>query len=71
MGDASDSAVGDSGATRTLLKPKAARLFARKEFDPQEHPMEVVYGGGDRSSVVSKVQIGELEALAIQTTRYI
>ena len=27
--------------------------------------MEVVYGGGDRGSVVSKVQIGELEALVV------
>ena len=54
-GAAPDSPVGDSGATRTLLKPKAARLFAPKEFDPTGTPMEVIFGGGNRSSVVSKV----------------
>ena len=27
--------------------------------------MEVIYGGGDKGSVVSKVQIGELEALVV------
>ena len=27
--------------------------------------MEVIYGGGNRSSVVSKVQIGELDALVV------
>ena len=60
-----ESAVGDSGATRTLLTPKAARLFERKVSHPQDTPSEVVYGGGERAPVVSKVQIGELEALVV------
>ena len=50
---------GDSGATRTLLTPRAARLFERKLFHPQDTPLEVVYGGRERAPVISKVQIGE------------
>ena len=57
--------MGHSGATRTLLTPKAARLFERKVSHPQDTPLEVVYGGGERAPVVSKVQIGELEALVV------
>ena len=53
-----ESAVGDSGATRTLLTPKAARLFEHKVSYPQDTKLEVVYGGGERAPVVSKVQIG-------------
>ena len=65
MGAAPDSAMEDSGATRPLLKPKAARLFAPKKFNPQKHPMEVIYGGGNRSSVLLKVQVDESEALVV------
>ena len=50
--------MGDSGATRTLLTPKAARLFEHKVSYPQDTKLEVVYGGGERAPVVSKVQIG-------------
>ena len=32
---------------------------------PQDTPLEAVYGGGERAPVVSKVQIGELEALVV------
>ena len=53
--------MGDSGATRTLLTPKAAGLFERKV----SHPQEVVYGGSERAPVVSKFLIGELEALVV------
>ena len=51
----------DSGATRTLLTPKAARLFERRVSHPQNTPLEVVYEGVERAPVVSKVQVGELD----------
>ena len=57
--------MGDSGATRILLTERAARLFASKEFSPRDHPMEVIYGGGEKGTVVSKVQLGEVEALVV------
>ena len=57
--------MGDSGATRTLLTERAARLFASKEFSPRDRPMEVIYGGEEKGTVVSKVQLGEVEALVV------
>ena len=47
------SAVGDTGATRTLLTEEAARPYQSLELDPREGRV-VVYGGGD-----------ELEALVV------
>ena len=57
--------MGDSGASRTLLTEKSARFFPSKDFNPHEQRMEVVYGGGDKAPIVSKVQVGELEALVV------
>ena len=57
--------MGDSGASRTLLTEKSARFFPSKDFNPHEQCMEVVYGGGDKAPVVSKVQVSELEVLVV------
>ena len=58
------SAVGDTGATRTLLTEEAARPFQSVELDPREGRV-VVYGGGDEGSVTAAVQVGEVEALVV------
>ena len=58
------SAVGDTGATRTLLTEEAARPYQSLELDPREGRV-VVYGGGDEGEVSAKVQLGELEALVV------
>ena len=63
--------MGDSGATRTLLTPKAARPFERKVSHPQDAPLEVVYGGKERPPTVSKVQIDELEALVVPDLHFL
>ena len=62
--DASGSAVGDSGATRTLLTEEAAKLLRLKEWDPRVE-MNVEYGGGDRGRVSKVVKLGEVEALVV------
>jgi hypothetical protein len=61
---ASVSAVGDSGATRTLLREEAAVPYQKMEFNPRD-AMEVIYGDGARATVSSKVQLGEVEALVV------
>ena len=57
-------AVGDTGATRTLLTEEAARPFQLVEFDPREGRV-VVYAGGSEGKVSSKVRLGELDALVV------
>ena len=59
-------AVGDTGATRTLLTEEAARPYQLVELDPQEERV-VVYAGGEEGeiSVSGKVRLGELEALVV------
>ena len=56
-------AVGDTGATRTLLT-EAARPYRLVELDPQEERV-VVYAGGEEGEITGKVQLGDLEALAV------
>ena len=51
-------AVGDTGATRTLLTVEAARPYRALEFDPREG-RTVIYGGGDTGEVSTKVLIEE------------
>ena len=62
------SAVGDTGATRTLLTIEAARPYKLMELDPREERV-VEYGGGEEGVVVAKVQLGELEALVVPGIR--
>ena len=57
-------AVGDTGATRTLLTEEAARPYQLVELDPQEERV-VVYAGGEEGEITGKVQLGELEALVV------
>ena len=57
-------AVGDTGATRTLLTEEAARPYQWVELDPQEERV-VVYAGGEEGVITGKVQLGELEALVV------
>ena len=57
-------AVGDTGATRTLLTEEAARPYQSVELDPQEERV-VVYAGGEEGEITGKVQLGELEALVV------
>ena len=52
------SAVGDTGATRTLLTEEAARPYQLVEFDRRDGRV-VVYGGGSEGKVSSKVRLGE------------
>ena len=57
-------AVGDTGATRTLLTEEAARPYRLVELDPQEERV-VVYAGEEEGEITGKVQLGELEALVV------
>ena len=57
-------AVGDTGATRTLLTEEAVRPYQLVELDPQEKRV-VVYAGGEEGEITGKVQLGELEALVV------
>ena len=54
-------AVGDTGATRTLLTEEAARPYRLVELDPQEERV-VVCAGGEEGEITGKVQ---LEALVV------
>ena len=62
------SAVGDTGATRTLLTVEASRPYKLMELDPREGRV-VEYGGGEKGEVAAKVQLGELEALVVPGLR--
>ena len=57
-------AVGDTGATRTLLTEEAARPYQLVELDPQEERV-VVYAGGEEGKITGKVKLGELDALVV------
>ncbi len=58
------SAVGDSGATRSLLTEESADSFEPVEINPRD-PVNVVFGDGAKGTISAKVQLGELEALVV------
>ena len=58
------SAVGDSGATRTLLTEESATSFGPAKVNLRER-VNVIFGDGSKGTVTANVQLGELEALVV------
>lgn len=60
-----ESAVGDSGATRTLLTEDTDRSLTSSRMDLRDSGMEVLYAGGESGIVSSSARLGEIECLFV------
>ena len=56
--------MGDSGASRTLLREDTVSVLQSGVSDlREEEKVDIVYGGGERGTATQKTNLGEVEAL--------